>query len=59
MLGLIKKTFIGLLTGKVSASNHARCLLLSNQKCMIQAALINLHHNLMNPVNNFTIIHSL
>ena len=30
---LIKKTFIRLLAGIVSASNHTKCLLLSNQKC--------------------------
>ena len=51
--------FIGLLTGIVSASNHTKCLLLSNQKCMIQPTLINLHPNLMNPVKNIATIHSL
>ena len=59
MFGLIKKMFIGLLTGIVSASNHTKCLLLSNQKCMIQPTLINLHPNLMNPVKNIATIHSL
>ena len=43
MFGLIKKIFIGLLTGLVNGSNHAKCVLLSNQKCMIQPTLINLH----------------
>ena len=33
MFGLIKKIFIGLLTGLVNASNHTKCVLLSNQKC--------------------------
>ena len=32
-------------TGVVSASNHTKCMLLSNQKCMTQPALINLHPN--------------
>ena len=45
MFGLIKKTFIGLLTGIVSASNHTKCMSLSNQKCMTQSTLINLHPN--------------
>ena len=35
MFDLIKKRFIGLLTGIVSASNHAKCMSMSNQKCMI------------------------
>ena len=45
MFGLIKKIFIRLLTGLVNGSNHTKCILLSNQKCMIQATLINLHPN--------------
>ena len=45
MFGLIKKIFIGLLTGIVSASNHTKCVSLSNQKCMIQPTLINWHPN--------------
>ena len=45
MFGLIKQIFIRLLTDIVSASNHTKCILLSNQKCMIQHSLINLHHN--------------
>ena len=45
MFGLIRKIFIGLLTGIVSASNHTKCMSLSNQKCIIQPTLINLHHN--------------
>ena len=35
--------FIVLLSNIVNGSNHRKCLLLSNQKCMIQ--LINLHSN--------------
>ena len=45
MIGLIKKIFIGLLPGIVSASNHTKCVLSSNQKCMTQPILINLHPN--------------
>ena len=37
--------FMGLLISMVNASNHAKCLLLNNQKCMIQPTLINLHPN--------------
>ena len=42
---MFKKIFIGLLTGIVSASNHTKYVSLSNQKCMIQPTLINLHPN--------------
>ena len=45
MFGLIKKIFIGLLTDIVSASNHRKSVSLSNQKCMTQPTLINLHPN--------------
>ena len=45
MFGLIEKIFIGLLTGQVSGSNHTKCVLLSNQKYMIQPTLINSHAN--------------
>ena len=40
MFGLIKKIFIGLLTGLVNGYNHTKCVSLSNQKCMIQPTLI-------------------
>ena len=43
MFGLIKKIFIGLLTGLVNRSNHTKCISLSSQKCMIKPTLINLH----------------
>ena len=43
MSGLIKKMFIGLLTGLVNGSNHTKCVSLSNQKCITQPTLINLH----------------
>ena len=42
---LIKKIFIGLLTDVVNGYNHTKCVLLSNQKCMTQPTLINLHPN--------------
>ena len=45
MFELIKKIFIGWLTGLVNESNHTKCVLLNNQKCMTQPALINLHPN--------------
>ena len=45
MFGLIKKIFIELLTGLVNGYNHTKCILLSNQKCMIRPTLINLHPN--------------
>ena len=45
MIRLIKKLFIGLLISIVNASNHTKCVSLSNQKCMTQPALINLDHN--------------
>ena len=45
MFELIKKIFIGLLISMTKASNHTKCILLSNQKCMTQSILINLHPN--------------
>ena len=45
MFGFIEKIFIGLLTGIVRASNHAKWVSLSNQKFMTQHSLINLHPN--------------
>ena len=36
---LIKKRFIGLLTGLVDGSNHPKCVLLGNQKRMTQPTL--------------------
>ena len=43
MFGIIRKMFIIFLTSIVNASNHTKCVSLSNQKCKIQANLINLH----------------
>ena len=37
--------FIALLTGLVNVSDHTKCVSVSNQKCMIQAILTNLHPN--------------
>ena len=45
MFGLIKKTIIGSLITIGKASNQTKCVLLSNQKCMTQPSLINLHPN--------------
>ena len=45
MFGLIKKFFIGLITGLVNGSKYIKCFPLSNQKCMIQTTLINLCPN--------------
>ena len=39
------RLIIGLLTGLVDGSNHAKWVLLNNQKCKIQPTLINLHPN--------------
>ena len=43
MFGLIEKMFIRLLTDLVNGSNHKKCVTLSNQTCMIQPTVINLH----------------
>ena len=45
MFGIIKKMSIVLLSSIANASNHTKCVSLSNQKCMIQPTLINLHPN--------------
>ena len=45
MFGLIKKILIGLLTDLDNGSNHTKCVSLSNEKCMVQPTLINLHPN--------------
>ena len=37
--------FMGLLISIVNPSNHTKCVSLSNQKCEIQPAIINLHPN--------------
>ena len=48
MFGFIKKMFIRLLTRAVNASNHTKCIFLSNQQCMTQSTLINLDPNAVN-----------
>ena len=45
MLGVTKKMFVVLLSSIVNASDHTKCVSLSNQTCMIQPTLINLHPN--------------
>ena len=51
MLWLFKQVFFALvsfsgsLDSKVNACNHIKCMFLSNQPCMIQPTLINLHPN--------------
>ena len=45
MFRSIKKILTGILISIVTASNHTKCVSLSNQKCLIQLTLINLHHN--------------
>ena len=45
IFGFIKKIFIVILASVVNASNHTKCMLLSNRKCMTQPTLINLQPN--------------
>lgn len=45
MSGPVKEMFVMLLARISSASNHAKCMSLSNQKCITQPTLINLHLN--------------
>ena len=45
MFGIMKKISFVLLLNIVNRSNHTKCLSLSNQKCMTQTTLINLHPN--------------
>ena len=45
MFRIIKSMSIVLLTNIVDVSNHATCVSLSNQKCMIQSTLIHFHLN--------------
>ena len=44
MFGFLQM-FIVLLTSLVNASNHTKCVSLSNEKCEIQRTLINLYPN--------------
>ena len=45
MFRLIKKMFVGLLISIVNVFIDTKCMSLSNQKCMTQPILINLHPN--------------
>ena len=45
MFGLFMKIFILLLSNIVNGCNHTKCISLSNQKGMIQPAVINLQSN--------------
>ena len=45
MFGINRKLFIVLLASIVNASNHTKCVSLSNQKREIQPTFINLHPN--------------
>ena len=45
MFELIEKMIIRLSTSLVNGSNHTKCVSMSNQKCMIQPTLTNLHLN--------------
>ena len=55
MFGIIKKIFIGWITGLVSASNHTNCVSLSNHN--VRFNLLLSIYVLMNAVKNFTTIH--
>ena len=58
MFGIIEKMFLVLLASKVNASNHIKCVYVSNQKNEIQ--LLILIYILINTVKNFfSIIHLL
>ena len=57
MFRFIKKMFIGLLTSTVNVSNHTKCISLSNQQCMNQYTLINLHPNEDDYVKDHVTIH--
>ena len=45
MFRLIKKMFIRLLSSVVNTSNHTNWISLSNQQCVTQPTLNNLHPN--------------
>ena len=45
MFRLIKKIFMELLINIVNTSNHAKCVLSSNQKCDVKPIFINLFPN--------------
>ena len=45
MFGVIKKMFIVLSISICNTSNYKKCVSLSNQKCLVQPVLVNLHPN--------------
>ena len=45
MFGIIKRMFIVFLISIANASNHTKCVSLSNWKYKIQSTLIDLHPN--------------
>ena len=45
MFGIIKKVFIVLISNIANASNHTKCISLSNQKCVTQRTPIDLNSN--------------
>ena len=49
MFKTIKKLLIVLLSNIVNGSNHTKCVSLTNQKCITQPTLINLHPNEYSP----------
>ena len=58
MFGIIEKMFLVLLASIINASNHIKCVYVSNQKNEIQ--LLILIYTLINTVKNFfSIIHLL
>ena len=56
MFRFIKKIFNRLLASVVSASSHMKCFLSSNQKCMTQPTIINLHPNEYTPRSKITLL---
>ena len=55
MIGFIERILIRLLTNIVNASNHTKCICLSNQKGMINLLL--LIDILMNKLKDYVTIH--
>ena len=56
MFEIIQKMFIVLLSSLVNASKHTKYVSLSNKKCYVQPAFINLHPKEYT-VKNFTTTH--
>ena len=45
MFNFTNEIFIELLTGLVNASNHTKCVSLSNKNCRTKLTIVNLHPN--------------